>query len=145
MFTHGGVVGVTTKTREDDHVVRYLNAYGKHHLGTAATWTSISLARDIATEVHHDYHNYKGTKNYSTSVGQGSGGGLWLEDKDATEDSVKEGARWRRTATGQWLPGKVCDTHNKLIEFDPFLKHATEPWTGTRWSLTYHTTPYAQP
>ena len=140
MFTHGGVVGVTTKTREDDHVVRYLNAYGKHHLGAAATWTSVSLARDVATEVHHDYHNYKGTKNYSTSVGQGSGGGLWLEDKDATEDSVKEGTRWRKTVTGQWLPGKVHDTHNKLIEFDPFLKHATEPWTGTRWSLTYHTT-----
>ena len=31
MFTHGGVVGITTKTREDDHVVRYLNGYGKHH------------------------------------------------------------------------------------------------------------------
>ena len=140
MFTHGGVVGITTKTREDDHVVRYLNGYGKHHVGGGASWTSVSVTRDVATEVHHDYHNYKGSKNFTTSVGQESGGGLWLEDRDITEATIKDGTKWRKTATGQWLPGQVHDTHNKFLEFNPFLKHATEPWAGSRWSLTYHTT-----
>ncbi|CAE7261332.1 unnamed protein product [Symbiodinium sp. CCMP2592] len=102
-----------TKTRECDDVVRYLNAYGKHHLGEMATWSTISLSRDVATEVHHDYHNYTGTKNFTTSVGQ---------------------------RTGQWLPGRAHDTHNMFVEFGPFLKHATEPWTGSRWCVTYNTT-----
>ncbi|CAE7197343.1 RE2 [Symbiodinium sp. CCMP2592] len=140
MFTHGGIVGVTTKTRECDNVVRYLNAYGKYHLGGAASWSSISLSRDVTTEVHHDYHNYKGTRNFTTSVGQDSGGGLWIEDRSVTENTLSGDVKWRRTSTGQWLPGRTYDTHHKFLEFDPFLKHATEPWTGSRWSVTYHTT-----
>ena len=135
-----GCFGVTTKTREYDDVVHYLNGSGKHHLGEEAAWSSISIARDVATEVHHDYHNYKGTRNFTTSVGQSGGGGLWLEDRSVTEATAQSEVKWRRTTTGQWLPGRIHDTHNKFLEFDPFLKHATEPWTGTRWSITYHTT-----
>ena len=141
LFTHGGVVGITNRTREQDNVVRYLNGYAKHHLNdNRATWTSISVSYNTNTEVHHDYHNAKGTKNFSVSVGQQQGGGLWLEDKTINEDTPKDGVKWRRTGRGHWLPGRVHDTHNQFYEFDPFLKHATEPWTGTRWSITYHTT-----
>ena len=140
LFTHGGVVGLTTKTRENDQVARYLNAFAKHHLGSKATWTSISVSRDIETAIHHDFNNSRDTRNYTISVGQQSGGGLWLEDKSVTEDTLKNDVKWRRTATGQWLPGRVHDTKDRFFEFDPFLKHSTEQWTGTRWSVTYHTT-----
>ena len=140
LFSHGGVVGLTNKTREQDQVTRYLNGYAKHHLGTEATWTSISISCDVGTEIHHDYHNLRGSLNYTTSLGQAAGGGLWIEDKNLTEDEVKEGVRWKRTATGQWFPGKVHETCGQFVRFDPFLKHSTEPWTGRRWAVTYHTT-----
>eukprot|EP00439_Symbiodinium_sp_Y106_P021298 s4955_g2.t1 len=140
MFTHGGVVGTTTKTREHDNVVRYLNGFARHHLGPKATWTSVSLSRNTSTEVHHDYHNLRGTANYTLSVGQSKGGGLWVEDKDISEGDIDNDVKWRRTGTGQWLPGRVQDTGGCFLEFDPFLKHATEPWEGTWWALTYHTT-----
>ncbi|CAE7678552.1 RE2, partial [Symbiodinium sp. CCMP2456] len=140
MFTHGGVVGTTTKTREDDNVIRFLNGFGRHHLGPKATWASVSLSRDIATELHHDYRNLAGTSNYTISVGQRSGGGLWIEDRSLDEDAPKDGIKWRKTGSGHWLPGRVHVTKNNFVEFDPFLKHATEPWEGTRWTLTYHTT-----
>ncbi|CAE7541147.1 RE2 [Symbiodinium sp. CCMP2592] len=140
LFSHGGVVGLTRRTREQDNVVRYLNGYAKHHLGPEATWSSVSLARDVKTEVHHDYQNLKGTSNYTVNIGQKTGGGVWLEDKDLTEDNLSGGVKWRRTGTGQRLPGRVYDAHNKFFQFDPFLKHGSELWTGTRWCITYHTT-----
>ena len=140
MFTHGGIVGVTTKTREADHVTRYLNAFGKYHLGPKASWTSISVSHNTATEMHHDFHNLRGSTNYSISLGQTSGGGLWLEDRELEEDAPKVGVKWRKTGNGQWLPGRVHNTKNEFLAFDPFLKHATEPWKGTRWSITFHTT-----
>ncbi|CAE7251257.1 RE2, partial [Symbiodinium sp. CCMP2456] len=140
MFTHGGVVGTTTKTRECDNVARFLNGFGRHHLGPKATWSSISVSLDTATELHHDFHNCYGTSNYTISVGQRSGGGLWIEDKNLEEDAPKDGIKWRKTRNGHWLPGRVHSTKNNFVEFDPFLKHAAEPWEGTRWTLTYHTT-----
>ena len=140
MFTHGGVVGITTKTREADHVTRYLNAFGRHHLGSKANWTSISVSHNTATEMHHDFHNLRGSTNYSISLGQSSGGGLWLEDRELEEDAPKAGVKWRKTGNGQWLPGRVHNTKSEFLAFDPFLKHATEPWKGTRWSITFHTT-----
>ncbi|CAE7199694.1 unnamed protein product [Symbiodinium microadriaticum] len=60
IFSHGGVVGVTTKTHECDNVVRYLNGFARHHLGPKATWTSVSVSHNTATELHHDYHNCRG-------------------------------------------------------------------------------------
>ncbi|CAE7361897.1 RE2 [Symbiodinium sp. CCMP2592] len=105
MFTHGGVVGTTTKTREHDNVARYLNGFARHYLGDKATWTSVSLSRNTGTEVHHDFNNLKGTANFTEEV-----------------------------------PGRIHDTKNKFVEFDPFLKHGTEAWNGNRWAVTYHTT-----
>ncbi|CAE7780747.1 RE1 [Symbiodinium sp. CCMP2592] len=139
MFTHGGVVGTTTKTREHDNVARYLNGFARHHLGDKATWSSVSLSRNTGTEVHHDFNNLKGTANFTVSLGQTKGGGLWIEDRSVTENDTY-GVKWRRTGTGQWLPGRIYDTKNKFVEFDPFLKHGTEAWSGNRWSVTYHTT-----
>ena len=140
LFSHGGVVGLTNKTREHDNVVRYLNGFARHQLGREATWSSVSLSYNVRTESHHDYHNLRNTNNYTISIGQDSGGGLWIEDKDVTEETLSAEVRWRKANTGQWLPGRVHDTRNKFKEFDPFFKHGTEPWTGKRWSLTYHTT-----
>ncbi|OLP81847.1 Copia protein [Symbiodinium microadriaticum] len=121
MFSHGGVVGVTNKTRENDNVVRYLNGF---------------FSSPSRTRSDMDF----GTSNYTISLGQGSGGGIWIEDKDIEEDSIKDGVKWRRTANGHWLPGRVHRTNGVFMEFDPVLKHATEPWKGTRWSITFHTT-----
>ena len=121
MFSHGGVVGITTRTKENDNVVRYLNAFARYHLGPHATWTSISVSLNTSTEVHHDFHNYKGTSNYTVSLGQARGGGLWIEDKNVEENSSKEGIKWRKTNGGQWLPGRVHPTNKEFVEFDPFL------------------------
>ena len=140
LYTHGGTYGITNKTKEHTGLVRYLNAFGRHHLGGQATWTSITIALNASTAVHHDFHNRKGARNYTVTFGQSDGGGLWIEDRDVREGDVPDEVKWRQAGTGHWLPGRVVNTKEKFYEFDPFYKHGTEPWEGDRWCLTYHTT-----
>ena len=140
LYTHGGVLGVTNKTRENSGMVRYLNEFARRRLGEHAKWSSITVARDAKTEVHHDYNNLRGSKNYTFSIGQEAGGEVWVEDRGVSEDNIDADVKWRRIGSGQWVPGKNHNTNGRFYEFDPFLKHGTEPWRGSRWCLTYHTT-----
>ena len=140
LYTHGGVLGVTNKTKERSSMVRYLNEFARRRLGDDAKWTSVTLARNAKTEVHHDYNNFKGSRNYTISFGQAAGGELWLEDRELQEGQVDPNVKWRKAGTKQWTPGRLHRTKGEFSIFDPFLKHATEEWTGDRWCLTYHTT-----
>ena len=140
LYTHGGTYGVTNKTKDQHSLVRYINQFGKHHLGPQASWTSVTVSYNASTAVHHDFHNLRGSRNYTASFGQRRGGGLWVEDRAVREDDLPKGIKWRQAGSGHWLPGRVVDTNEKFYEFDPFLKHGTETWEGDRWCLTYHTT-----
>ncbi|CAE7504439.1 RE2 [Symbiodinium natans] len=141
LFSHGGVFGVTNNTKNYSSVVKYVNAFGRHHLGPKAKWTSVTLTHDAGAEVHHDYNNLRDTSSYVVSLGQDAGGGLWVEDRKVKEEDIEHGTvKWRRLPNGRWLPGRIVDTKENFYELDPFLKHAVEPWTGTRWSLVFHTT-----
>ncbi|CAE7866875.1 RE1 [Symbiodinium sp. KB8] len=141
LFTHGGVQGVTRCTTEWPHLCRYMNAFAEHKLEKGATWSSFTLARNVVANVHHDYNNLRGSANHSCSFGQDGGGQLWLEDKDVQEtDTEKTGLVWKRGAGGAWMPGRLRDTYENFVSFDPYYKHATCPWQGQRWSITYHTT-----
>ncbi|CAE6942423.1 RE2 [Symbiodinium sp. CCMP2592] len=139
MFTHGGVHGVTRATQELDGLVRYLNHFGKAHLPSEASWTSISVTQDVGTEVHRDSNNLRGSSNFCVTFGQGSGGNLWLETKDLDEAQANGlGIIWKRDKVGAWIPGRTYDNVEKFVEFDPHLKHCSNPWTGQRWCVTYH-------
>ena len=141
LFTHGGVYGITTRTKEHGSMTRYLNQFGRYHLGDQATWTSVTIAHNTETAIHHDFHNLEHSENYVVSFGQKKGGGLWIEDRSVTQERANSGnIQWRRDKNGRWLPGSVVDTKQKFLRFNPFLKHATEPWEGDRWCLVYHST-----
>ena len=141
LYTHGGTYGITTCTKDKLSMTKYINQFGRHHLGQGCTWTSVTIAYNTETAIHHDFHNLHGSRNYVTSFGQTRGGGLWIENKDIAEDDAnKPGVQWRKDKTGKWIPGKVVDTRGNFATFDPFLKHATEPWRGDRWCLVFHST-----
>ena len=140
MFTHGGVRGITTATKEQSDFVRYLNGFAKHHLGTKETWTSISVTKNVSSNLHRDSHNGRGSKNYCVTFGQDHGGGLWLEAQNPTEEEVNQkNVAWKKDKTGAWIPGKYYETNEHFIAFDPFLKHASSTWQGDRWGLVFHT------
>ncbi|CAE7294300.1 GIP [Symbiodinium sp. CCMP2592] len=139
MYTHGGVHGVTRASKELDVAVRYLNHFGRHHLPDDAAWTSISITRDLGTELHRDGNNLKGTSNYCATFGQDSGGNLWLEENGLSEGQANGGhVLWKRDKSGAWIPGRTHSTNKAFLEFDPHLRHCSTPWIGQRWCLTYH-------
>ena len=141
LFTHGGVQGITKLTIEKSHLCRYVNAFGKHHLGSSATWSSFTLSYDVKAGVHHDYNNLAGTLNYSCSFGQDKGGFLWIEDRSLSEEQCNQGGVvWKRDKGKGWLPGIYYDTDHKFVSFDPQLKHCVTDWKGHRWSVSFHTT-----
>ena len=140
MFTHGGVRGLTTATKEHCNLVRYLNGFAKFHLQGEGTWSSISVTKNVSSGLHRDSHNARGSENHCVTFGQRDGGGLWLELQDPSEDVVNSNeAQWKKDKTGAWIPGKTHDTKEEFVNFDPFLKHDSLPWTGDRWGLVFHT------
>ena len=102
LFTHGRVHGLIRASKDNDAVLRFLNDFNdfnKHRLGEDATWTSVSVTKNIGVNVHRYSNNHKGSLNCSTTVGQDSGGDLWLEE-DIDEDQVREGhVVWKRDRT----------------------------------------------
>ncbi|CAE7245906.1 unnamed protein product [Symbiodinium sp. CCMP2592] len=52
MYTHGGVHGITRATKDNDAVVRYLNHFGRKYLGEQATWSSISITKNLTFSVY---------------------------------------------------------------------------------------------
>ena len=119
MFTHGGVHGTTRATKEDDGLIQYLNHFGRQHLGEEATWTSISVTRNIACDTHRDSNNLRDTYNYATSFGQRAGGDLWLEEDVDENHANDRDIVWKKDRTGSWVPGKYHKTKNMI--FSPFL------------------------
>ncbi|OLP99804.1 hypothetical protein AK812_SmicGene17601 [Symbiodinium microadriaticum] len=139
LFTHGGVHGLTRASKDNDAILRYLNNLDREHLGDEATWTSISVTRNIGVSVHRDSNNLKDSKNYTVTFGQDAGGDIWMEE-DVDENQVHgKGIVWKRDRTGAWVPGRYYNDKEHFIDFNPFRRHASEEWTGDRWCLTYHT------
>ena len=133
LFSHGGVVGLTNKTREHDNVVRYLNGFARHQLGREATWSSVSLSYNVRTEVHHDYHNLRGTNNYTISIGQDRGDpqrGSPMEEGEYRPMVARQGPRHAQQVQGV---RPLLQARNGALdrkEMEPDLSHY--PQTSTR-------------
>ncbi|CAE7692154.1 GIP [Symbiodinium sp. CCMP2592] len=140
VFVHGGVRGITTATKEYNSLVRYLNGFARHHLQRGCKWSSISVTKNIASTVHRDSHNMRGSNNHCVTLGQDGGGELWIESPGLTENEAKlNEIEWKLDKSGAWTPGQCFDTRENFVTFDPFLRHASKPWEGDRWGLVYHT------
>ncbi|CAE7807531.1 unnamed protein product [Symbiodinium sp. CCMP2456] len=133
-----GVHGITRASKDNDAILRYLNNFGQW-LGADATLSSISVTRNIGVSVHRDSNKLRGSNNYSTAFGHNGGGDVWLE-QDLTEDQVKgKDIVWKRDRANAWVPGRYYGNKENFIDFDPFRRHASGTWTGSRWCITFHT------
>ena len=129
LWVHGGVHGLTKTCSTIPWVIKYINKFARHH--GVQGWTSFSLTKNLLTNVHRDPNNLAGYDSVTTSFGNFSGGELWTHD-DHQEDNKE--AVWRKG-----LPGTTVTTRERLVAFDSREPHATQPWTGERWCLTWYT------
>ena len=86
-------------------------------------------------KVHSDSHNLKGSTNVLISFGDHQGGKLWTEDPDVPDSE----AVFQNDSRGVSLKGRVFDTYDTPVRFDPSTKHCVLPYRGTRISITAYT------
>ncbi|CAE7286267.1 RE2 [Symbiodinium sp. CCMP2456] len=141
LYTHGGVYGITTKTKSDEDLVRYLNRIGRHLLPEGASWSSITVIKGCSAEPHHDFNNQRGSENFVFTTGGRDPGLVWIEEKELTEGQAHaDDVKWKNINGRGWVPGRLHRSHNNVIHFDPFLKHATLDWDEDKWCAVFHTT-----
>ena len=129
-YVHGGMSGVTKAVVNHTALTRYLNHFVAAHTPQGATWRAISVFKGGSVKVHHDYNNEAGSRNYFASFGQTSGGGeLWVHD----------GSIMRRTGAKEWLPGRLLDSQENFVEFDPHTKRHVMPTEGEAWQVVVYT------
>ena len=135
-WTHGGMQGVTRSVNVFPMVTRYLNELVRARCNDPTfTWTSIVISKDSMTKVHSDSHNLKGSTNVLISFGDHQGGKLWTENPDVPDSE----AVFQNDGRGVSLKGKVFDTYDTPVHFDPSVKHCVLPYRGTRISITAYT------
>ena len=99
-----------------------------------SSWNSICVAHNIVTAAHRDTANVEGSLNLSVSLGEFTGGQLWLaDDKASTFRYIP--------ALQQQIPGRILCTKEKPTSFPAHAWHLTEPFVGDRWVLTAFTMP----
>ncbi|CAE7207103.1 GIP [Symbiodinium sp. CCMP2592] len=127
-YAFGKFHGVTKRSGAWSYLTRYLNRFLQVRCGAASsTWTSLSICLNAPAGIHTDRTNLPGSLNVMWTGGQHRGGGLWIADKEGTEI--------RRDDNGEYVAGKIIETKGRITSFDPKCKHASEPWTGRRWSV----------
>ena len=124
---------ITDCTMKSQEAVQFLNRW-LSLVFPAETWTTVAISHNMVSQVHTDSGNQAGTFNCHVTVGDFSGGSLWLEDVS--------GKVARTTDSGEKLLGRTVDTHMRPLVFDFRLRHATMPFEGERWALTAFTAPH---
>ena len=137
LWVRGPMQGITKDSLKYPQFVQYVNKFLRHHHHGA--WTSFTLQKDVATDVHTDKHNLKGWPTTSVSFGDFSNGELWVALHDGENTGDKK-LHFRTDPQGRELPGYLVDTKEKPYALDPFRQHATQPWSGTRWVLSAYPT-----
>ncbi|CAE7664233.1 GIP [Symbiodinium sp. CCMP2592] len=135
-YSHGNHLGLTKVTSRHRFLTKYVNAFLKHHGQTGST-SSLFLSRNVHSYIHKDRHNSKGSMNWQITLGDYQGGRLWIEEGP---DDIHHDRRHQRIYEGRKLPGKVHDTRNRLLSFRPDRLHASDDFTGTRYSITAYET-----
>ena len=134
-WTHGGMQGVTRSVHLFPMVTRYLNEFVRARCNDPAfTWTSVVISKDSMAKVHSDSHNLKGSTNVLLSFGDHQGGKLWTDPDVPNSEAV-----FQNDGRGVSLKGKVFNTYDTPVHFDPSVKHCVLPYRGTRISITAYT------
>ena len=127
LYSHGGMIGVTSFARKNPELTQYLNGFVERHF-PGGNWTTLYLARNTIASIHKDSRNFKRLPAWIVALGSFQGGGLWVGSADG------KGSILKRLPDGSVKSGHVLDIHERPQLFDSHMWH--EPWVGTdRWVL----------
>ncbi|CAE7448189.1 unnamed protein product [Symbiodinium sp. CCMP2592] len=140
-FDNGTRSGIFQRTEQFSDVLRFLNAFMQLQF-PEASWSSLCVSHNVRTRLHTDAGNAAGTLNHAVSLGNFSGGEVWLcpalnpaaPQVPAPLDASSEA----HSATGAGK-GELRDTWHEPLSFSCESLHCTTPIQGDRWVLTAYT------
>ena len=81
LYSHGGMIGVTSFARKNPELTQYLNGFVERHF-PGGNWTTLYLARNTIASIHKDSRNFKRLPAWIVALGSFQGGGLWVGSAD---------------------------------------------------------------
>ena len=139
LWNHGGLHGISKDSCRYPKFVSYVNEVMKRQDSSKGLgWSSFIITKNVATSIHRDSHNLAGSPIYTVSVGEFSGGHVWVE-RDNSDDPLHMPVVWRPDRDGDPVPGYTVSTHGVPHTLDPRRRHATEAWEGERWCISCYT------
>ena len=133
LWAHGGFCGVAKTSSKFPVTIQYINNFMREKVDLP--WTSFVVLKNVMTNIHTDAHNATDSLTATVTFGQFDGGELWVEGSD----EINQGRPAKKGKSGRKLPCTNVDTREKPYFLNPKRKHATQPWTGTRWCLSCYT------
>ena len=134
-FTHGGMTGVRTSTRDHQWVARYLTAYLSRY--TDNLFAGVGLILNTEHGLHKDVHNLKGVSNVVLPVVT-SGGGVWIQDRSLGQSHSE--AVSRQVSEGKVVYGRNHTYRaHEAVCFQPDLWHESVQAKGQQLLLIGYT------
>ena len=130
VWAHGSQYGIAKTAARWPKSIEYINR-GKQ-------WSSFMLAKNVKTKMHKDNNNAAGSAIWTVTFGDFQGGELWVATDGSRFMEDKSKIHWRRDGNGLRRPGVLVDTREKPFDLDPKTEHATQPWKGERWCLSFY-------
>ncbi|CAE7457471.1 unnamed protein product, partial [Symbiodinium necroappetens] len=134
LYAHGGFQGITRRSQDHKHLIKYLLEYLKFH-GMDDKVTSLFVSRNGKASLHRDNHNLDQSLNWVSTVGDYRGGSLWVECRSP---HVPADAVWK-SINGESVPGFLADPRGRVLSFHPKCRHETQPFAGERYAITAYT------
>ena len=128
-YCHGGIVGVTTLTRQLPRLTQVLtkvmNLTEPEHV-----FSTVAVSCNTSVEPHRDKYNSRVHPNLIVPLDfPMTGGEIWVASPPATNQKVQD-----RSCNGQLVPGSLMPLRKSML-LDPHMWHASAPWTGDRTLL----------
>ena len=132
-FSHGGMQGITKRSKSYPKVIQYLLGYLRKH-GVDGPVTSLAVNCNSDVKMHKDVNNHRDHDNFTISLGDFTGGQLWVHD-NCLEKNQRD-TEVMTSPSGDSMVGKLWDSRENVVTFNPKSYHCVTPWKGERWSIT---------
>ncbi|CAE7349677.1 unnamed protein product [Symbiodinium sp. CCMP2592] len=140
-FDNGTRSGIFQRTEQFSDVLRFLNAFMQLQF-PGAPWSSLCVSHNVRTRLHTDAGNASGTLNHTVSLGNFSGGEIWISpalDPSAANIPAPLEASSEAHRAEDASKGELRDTWHSPLSFSCESLHCTMPIQGDRWVLTAYT------
>ncbi|CAE7519848.1 unnamed protein product [Symbiodinium sp. CCMP2592] len=140
-FDNGARSGIFQRTEQFSDVLRFLNAFMQLQF-PEASWSSLCVSHNVRTRLHTDSGNAAGSLNHTVSLGNFSGGEVWLcpaLNQAASQVPAPLDASSEAHSASEAGTGEVRDTWHAPLSFSCEALHCTLPIQGDRWVLTAYT------